>query len=92
MFPCREDHIITLKFYQGLGASDRLILLSFEMVVEPSSFEAWLLIVLVFTLGCPSNSPSFSIRVTPKSSHLLRVGLLNVVNFEGKVVCLIDDK
>ena len=91
MFPCREDHIITLQFYQGLGASDRLILLSFEMVVEPSSFEAWLLIVLVFTLGCPSNSPSFSIRVTPKSSHLLRVCFLDVVDFECEIVRLVDD-
>ncbi len=45
MFPCREDHIITLKL-SGLGASDRLILLPFGMVVEPSSFEAWLLIAL----------------------------------------------
>jgi hypothetical protein len=34
------------------------------MVDEPSSFEAWLLIALVFTIGVSSNSQGFSIFIT----------------------------
>ena len=66
MFPCRGDYIIT-PLFRGLGASTRLSVLPFGIVVERSpAIGASLLIVLGFTLGVSSNSPSSLDGITPE--------------------------
>jgi hypothetical protein len=45
----RVDYIITLYIFRVPPASTRLSLLSFEIVVEPSFFKAWLRIILYRT-------------------------------------------